>query len=179
MGLAIIVQQQLQTAGAMHSVRKAVASDAEGIVELANKNSFKIGPDGNLSGELIPLKLQGVLATIGSSGFYVAMVGDDIVGCDSVAEYLDTIEMRSLAVAEAYRGNGIASSLVQACASETAQRGYRELFTLTKPGNIPVFEKFGFVIASQVPAAKYQKECSGCIYLENKLCVEVPMVMKL
>ena len=81
--------------------------------------------------------------------FFVAEEEGHIVGCCALEVYSQRLaEVRSLAVIEEYRGQGIASQLVAACLTEARKRGIYEVLTIT--GTPPLFEKQGFDAFNQV-----------------------------
>lgn len=138
-------------------VRKAVASDSQGIAELVNAFTFR--SDG--SGQLIPLTTDDIFGSINKGLFYVAGQEGKVLACGSVVEYGGMAELRSLAVSRQHQGNGFGTALIQTCVREAKQRGYSALYTLTQQQNFALFENQGFE-KSDIPPEKLSKDCAKC-----------------
>lgn len=75
--------------------------------------------------------------------FFVAEEGGVIVGCCALEIYSQRLaEVRSLAVASAHQGKGIASALVEACVERAKEKEVYEVLSIT--GTPEFFEKRGF-----------------------------------
>ncbi|MBI3034216.1 GNAT family N-acetyltransferase [Candidatus Woesearchaeota archaeon] len=161
-------------------VRQAILADAPQIKAWADKYKFSIASNGFLEakGMLLPITEQRVIEVTLQNGFYVA-ANPRIIGCNSLVEYADIAEMRTLAVDGQYQKRGIGGLLVRAVAEEALARGHSQMLTLTKRENVPIFERWGFVTAQNFPASKYQQDCADCRLMEYGLCDEIPMIMTL
>ena len=79
--------------------------------------------------------------------FFVAEHRGEIVACCALQVYSRRLaEVRSLAVREDYRGQGIAARLVDACRERGRQRKVRQLFAVTSSPEF--FERRGFTVHS-------------------------------
>jgi amino-acid N-acetyltransferase len=79
----------------------------------------------------------------GVTSFFVATVGDEIVGCCALQVYSKRLaEVRSLAVHPDFQKRRIASQLVELCKQRARARGVRELFAVTSQASF--FERAGF-----------------------------------
>ena len=77
--------------------------------------------------------------------FFVAEHRGEIVACCALQVYSRRLaEVRSLAVREDYRGQGIAARLVDACRERGRQRRVRQLFAVTSYPDF--FERRGFTV---------------------------------
>ncbi|MHB1086341.1 MAG: GNAT family N-acetyltransferase [Minisyncoccota bacterium] len=75
--------------------------------------------------------------------FYLAEDSGKVVGCCALEVYSQRLaEVRSLAVLPDYRGQGIATTLVEKCLAEADALGVYEVLTIT--GATSLFEKQGF-----------------------------------
>lgn len=83
----------------------------------------------------------------------VALVDGLVVG--TVQHYLDEDRLRivGLGVLEEYRKRGVAKALVESLVSLAKHKRLEGIAarTVRETGNVPVFEKLGFVVASDVP----------------------------
>lgn len=78
-----------------------------------------------------------------SSEFFVALLSDKIIACCALAVYSKRLaEVRSLAVAEAYKGNGVGPKLIEACLKKAREKKIHEVLAIT--GAVETFEKQGF-----------------------------------
>jgi amino-acid N-acetyltransferase len=75
--------------------------------------------------------------------FIVARDGDDIVGCSGSEAHSFAALIRSVAVAETHRGQGIGRRMVRQLLDRLASRGIREFYLLTTTAQ-PYFAKRGF-----------------------------------
>ncbi len=81
------------------------------------------------------------------ASFFVAEVGGQIVGCCALQIYSRRLgEVRSLAVRVDFRGQRIASRLVEACRDRARERRVRQLLAVTS--NTAFFERAGFKMHS-------------------------------
>jgi amino-acid N-acetyltransferase len=75
--------------------------------------------------------------------FFVALVGDRIVGCCALQIYSRRLaEVRSLVVHPDFQGRGIASRLLEQCQQRGRERGVKQLLVVT--GEVTLFERLGF-----------------------------------
>jgi amino-acid N-acetyltransferase len=75
--------------------------------------------------------------------FYLAEDDGKIIGCCALEVYSQRLaEVRSLAVLPDYRGQGVATTLVEKCLTEADALGVYEVLTIT--GATSLFEKQGF-----------------------------------
>ncbi|MDR0355751.1 MAG: N-acetyltransferase [Deltaproteobacteria bacterium] len=108
--------------------------------------------------------------------FYVAKSEPDAMILAGVGAlqitWEDLAEVRSLAVAEEYRMQGLGRGLTEAIEAEARSLGVRRMFSLTyKPG---FFEKMGYRrISLESLPKKIWTVCINCIHYPN--CLEIPM----
>ncbi len=103
--------------------------------------------------------------------------GDHVVGCAALElVWRDLAEIKSLAVDEACRGQGLGGALVQATIEEGRRLGLERIFALTRERRF--FEKLRF---AEVPRDslphKVWTDCVRCPLQEN--CDEIAMVLPL
>ena len=110
--------------------------------------------------------------------YYVARVGDRVVGCAAVhTVWEDLAELKGMAVDEDCQGLGIGQKLAEACLRDAAEYGVRRVFTLTlRPG---FFEKVGFATTdiAGLPR-KVWGECYRCPKYQTS-CDEIAMTLDL
>jgi len=102
----------------------------------------------------------------------------EIVGY--VALHIHTIalaEIRSLVVAEQFRGRGIGEKLVDTALEEGRKLGVKEVLTLTYRGSF--FERLGFreIAKETIPEHKIWADCIRCIHFP--VCYEVSLIKQL
>src|SRR5436309_2452849 len=100
-----------------------------------------------------------------------------VVGCTALAIiWADLTEVRSLAVDESYRGQGIGKRLVEWCVEEARRLQIRRLMSLTYEQTF--FEKLGFEVVNkdQLPL-KVWSDCVRCPKRDD--CDEIAMVRTL
>ncbi len=126
-------------------------------------------------GLMLPRTAESVLCCLES--WLVAEAGGQVIGCVSLVRYSDALcEVRSLAVREDWRGQGIASRLVRAALGLAREQGYRRVLTLTRAPRL--FEKLGFRLdaVTNFPE-KVWKDCAPCPF--KATCDEVALVYTL
>src|ERR1700761_5143313 len=98
----------------------------------------------------------------------------EIMGCVALAIlWADLAEVRSLAVDERFRGQGIGSELVRWCLDEGRRLQIRKIMSLTYEQRF--FEKLGFeVVEKETLPLKVWSDCVKCPKNEN--CDEIAMV---
>ncbi len=106
--------------------------------------------------------------------FCVYEAGGNVVGCVAVSiVWADLAEVRSLAVEEANRGQGIGRRLVGWCVEEARRLQIRRLMSLTYEQ--PFFEKLGFeVVSKESLPLKVWSDCVRCPKRDG--CDEIAMV---
>ena len=88
--------------------------------------------------------------------FFVARHESGIVGCAALVIYTKRLaELRTLAVAEAYKKNGIAPELVYACISKAQKAGVKDVLAIS--GNKDFFEKLNFSTFKDEKYALFRK----------------------
>lgn len=99
------------------------------------------------------------------------------VGCVSLVRYNDELcEVRSLAVADSMRGQGLGSELVKASIALAAEWNMRRVLTLTRA--VDFFLKLGFIrdVLANYPQ-KVWKDCGPCPF--KHACDEVALIYHL
>lgn len=95
------------------------------------------------------------------SGFVVALLGDDVVGCGALhAMNSELVEVRSLVVDASVRSMGIGSRLGRALVEKARTEGFSRVFTLTD--NPRFFVRLGFHPTDR--ATLPQKVWTDCIF---------------
>lgn len=145
-------------------IRRATLDDARGIADLVNL--------GEREGQLLPRSIESICATI--DDWIIAEERGRIVGVGSLVEMNHAlVEVRSLAVAPAYRQCGIGSKIVNALVDAARARGRPTVFALTRA--VLFFEKLGFIITDKENfPEKVWRDCSICPV--QFACDEVAMV---
>lgn len=134
------------------TIRKAKLIDAQAIAELVNL--------GEREGQLLPRSIESIRASI--DDWIIALDADRIVGVGSLLEMGNTLsEIRSLAVAPAYRKHGIGAQIVNALIDLARERKIPTVFALTRA--VLFFEKLGFHITDKENfPEKVWRDCSIC-----------------
>lgn len=148
-------------------VRRAGPKDVSGIDALVASYAKR--------GELLPRSKRDIASSL--DNWVVAVRGDTVQACGSLVHYTPTLsEIRSLAVAEGSRRNGLGMALGQALIEEARERGVTTLFALTRSKNF--FQKLGFELslAPRFPE-KVWRDCRLCPIQDR--CDEVAVVMNL
>jgi amino-acid N-acetyltransferase len=112
------------------------------------------------AGHLLPRTLEDVRLHI--SRFVVALVEDAVVGCAELAPLSrDVAEVRSLVVAEAFRGRQIGPKLVAHVAAAGTERGFSTLCAFAhEPAH---FVRMGFTIVPHIwVPEKIAHDCTSC-----------------
>jgi len=148
------------------TVRKALPSDAERIHELAYVYSKR--------DEMLPLSFSEVYERI--RDFVVTEKNGEVVGCCALRiSWADLGEVRSLAVAEQWKGKGVGKRMVEELVADAKRLGLIRVFTLTNKPDF--FKKLGFskTDKNNLPM-KVWGECVKCCKFAN--CDEQAMVRK-
>ncbi len=148
-------------------VRKALLSDAKSIHALVSEHAQR--------GLLLPRSLNSIYEHI--RDFWVYEENGEIVGCASLQiVWEDLAEIRSLAVKEERRGEGIGGKLVEACLREADQLGVERVFSLTYAREF--FERMGFrVIDKGALPHKVWGDCVNCPKFPE--CDEIAVIIEL
>jgi amino-acid N-acetyltransferase len=149
------------------NVEKARISDAQQMHELVNKFADK--------GEMLPRALSEIYEDI-RDYFIIRDSKQNVIACVALhINWSDLAEIRTLAVSEAKRKQGLGSLLIKSCLDEARELGIPTVFCLTyKP---IVFEKNGFVQVDKMELPrKIWSECFRCPKFPD--CDEVALVYK-
>ena len=135
-----------------YKFRKATLQDVKDMQTLINRQAAR--------NKMLPRSLHDLYEYL--RDFFVCTEGEKVVGvCALHITWEDLGEVRSLAVAERHRRNGIGRALVKKCLSEARKLGLRRVFSLTYcPG---FFAGLGFssVDKAELPH-KVWAECIRC-----------------
>ena len=135
-----------------------------------------------------PRDLQSVLSLLAAAGltvdgveehfrsFWVAEVGDAVVGAVGLERYGRYALLRSLVVSAAHRGRGLGQALTRRALDEAAVGDYSDVYLLTETAE-EFFPRFGFapVDRERVPDAvrqsvEFQGVCSDtCAVMTSSL----------
>jgi putative acetyltransferase len=104
--------------------------------------------------------------------FWTAWNGTTLIGCGAIKELTPKhAEVKSMRIAAAYRGQGIASKLLCHIVTQAQQRGYERLSLET--GSMPYFEpartlyeKFGFTYCA--PFSTYKEDVNS-VFMTKEL----------
>jgi len=127
------------------------------------------------AGRMLPRSEEIMRANI--QDWRVAYLDNVIIGCVSLVFFTPQLcEIRSLAVAESYRQNGLGKKLVQAAVDLAEERGAVNVLTLTRAPYL--FEQFGFERDDiRNFHQKVQQDCQLCPFLT--CCDEVALLLKI
>jgi amino-acid N-acetyltransferase len=144
-------------------IRPATLTDVPQMLELLNTHVRR--------GDVLPRSAKSIQDTIDDW-----LVGEDNAGisaCGSLLYYTPVLaEVRSLAVHDRTKGQGVGSALVQQLMHIATQRQTPTLFTLTRA--VHFFAKLGFTITDKNHyPQKVWKDCHICPLLTN--CDETAM----
>lgn len=126
--------------------------------------------------ELLPRSLSEIYENL--QQFYVAAKGDQVVGCCALyITWAGLAEVKALAVAPEFQGQGLGKRLLKTIIQEAKRLGVKTLFTLTIREGL--FKKFGFKRAkkSALPH-KVWTECVRCPYFPEA-CIETSLTLTL
>jgi len=109
--------------------------------------------------------------------FWSVWEGEDLVGCGALKELsADAGEIKSMRTAEAHRGRGVASRMLEHIVEEARRRRYRHLhldtgsFAEFAPARA-LYERFGFTYRG--PFGSYRDDPNS-VFMTRALCDEVP-----
>jgi len=147
-------------------IRKAKLSDSESIHKLVNYYAKK--------GLMLPRSRSALYEYI--RNYSVMEDNGEVIGVGALSIlWSDLAEVRTLAVKEAYAGQGIGKQLVDHFLAEAKELGIKKVFTLTY--QTAFFEKCGFkTISKDDMPHKIWKDCLNCPKFPN--CDEVLMVIE-
>ncbi len=149
-------------------IRPARVADAQAICHLVNFYAER--------GRMLHKSLEDVYEMLRE--FLVAEEADgDVTGCVATdIVWGDLAEIKSLAVAEPHRGEGIGAALVSAAVADARRLGIARLFALTY--EMEFFSRLGFkVIARDRLPEKVWRECLACPKVDS--CDETAMLLQL
>jgi len=148
-------------------IRKARVADAEAIAQAINERAAL--------GELLPRSQHHVYQNL--RDFMVYETEGRIVGTGAVhVLWSDLGELRALAVAGPWQGQGIGTAIVRALLEDARRMGLPRVFGFTyKPG---FFQRLGsYQVDKEALPRKVWGECIHCVKFPN--CDEVAMVFDL
>jgi amino-acid N-acetyltransferase len=148
-------------------VRRARPQDVPGIAALVEKYAKR--------GELLPRSSEEIASSL--DNWLVVAQGNTIRACGSLVHYTPTLsEVRSLAVSEGAKRNGLGMAIGQALTEEARSRGVHKVFALTRATDF--FQKLGFELSpSEQFPEKVWRDCRMCPIRDR--CDEVAVVMNL
>ena len=148
-------------------IRPATEADIAGILEIVNEYAAQ-----NLMLPRTAAQIRLVLRH-----FLVAESEGRVAGCGSLVELTPGLaELRSLAVAPAWRGTGLGRRLVQALIERARQAGYEQLCALTLAEGF--FTRLGFTTVDRwAISPKIWHECIYCPKFDA--CDEIAVLMTL
>lgn len=147
----------LPPAGGAPVLRPATLQDVAAITGLINFYAAR--------GEMLPRKEESVRQHI--QQFIVAEDAGRVIACGALHHWdARSAEIRSLAVAAEYAGQGLGTKIVRELDEHGVQMGYEYAFALVL--KIGFFEKLGYVVASKSTLPqKVWGDCIICPFLYN------------
>ena len=148
-------------------IRPATVLDAKAICNLVNYYAER--------GRMLHRSLESVYLAL--RDFLVAEEDGQILGCVAIGIFWsDLAEVKSLAVADDRKGQGIGKTLVAAAFQDARELGVRKLFALTYEKGF--FQAQGFeVIDRGTLPEKVWRECIACP--KTDACDEIAMIREL
>jgi len=148
-------------------IRKAYVHEVKEIYKIIQKNSE--------AGKLLPRSYNQLYENI--RDFFVFEKNKSIIGiCALHISWENLAEIKSLAVLEPERKNGIGTELLKACLKEAKELGIKQVFTLTYV--VEFFKKNGFKeVEKNTLPHKIWSECVNCVHFPD--CNEIAMMMDL
>lgn len=148
-------------------IRPAREADVAGIAALVNEHARR--------GDLLPRSLASIYQQL--ENWIIADRAGEIVGCVSLLRYTSgLVEVRSLAIDDSLKGNGVGSRLVVTLIEEARARRVPTLFALTRA--VRFFARLGFQEAGMAEfPEKVWHDCRLCPVRFN--CDETAMVLRL
>ena len=148
----------------MVQVEKAKIQDIPQIHRLINDYAGK--------GEMLARPLSELYEDI--RDYFVIKEGDDVLACGALhVSWSDLAEVRSVAVAEGRKNQGLGATLVAACLEEAAALGIKSVFCFTyQPA---FFKRSGFVDVDKMELPrKVWTDCFRCPKFPN--CDETALI---
>jgi len=126
-------------------------------------------------GIMLPRSMEMLQAQIDL--FVVAEMDGQIVGCGSLCQLgKDLVEIRSLGIIDAYKGQGIGKQLVHFLTEEAKALRIPKIMALTY--EVAFFEKNGFtVVPKEIFPEKVWKDCVFC--KKQHCCDEIAVLKRL
>lgn len=139
------------------TIRPAGVADGQAIYELVNTYGRQ--------GLMLPVSQSAVYQAI--RDFVVAEEGNQILGCGALQiAWGDMGEIRSLAVADGFQGQGIGRRIVSRLIEEARYLGLRQVFALTY--QLPFFLRMDFQpIEKDALPQKIWADCVNCVKFPN------------
>ncbi|RUS48753.1 N-acetyltransferase [Cohnella sp. AR92] len=147
--------------------RKALPADVEALHELIQGYAAK--------GIMLPRSREALLRHIDS--FFVAEEGGKLIGCGSLFRLgADLVEIRSLGMAEGYKGKGLGTMIVNALIEEARAMKIPKIMALTYA--VDFFLKNDFkVVDKEIFPEKVWTDCVHCS--KQQCCDEIAVVRML
>jgi len=144
--------------------RKALPHDVDALFELIQDYAAK--------GIMLPRSREALIRKIDT--FTVAEDNGRLIGCGSLFQLgKDLVEIRSLGIAEGYKGRGIGTMLVDALMAEAKELGIPKVMALTY--EVSFFKKNGFqVVDKEIFPEKVWTDCVNCPKRDN--CDEIAVL---
>lgn len=138
--------------GSVGVVRKARVDDVLRTAELINSYASQ--------GLMLPKSLDQLYQNL--RDLVVVEVSGEVIGCGALhVIWHDLAEIRSLAVAEPYTGNGVGRQIVTQLLAEARELGVPMVFALTY--QVEFFERLGFhKVAKETLPRKIWTDCLNC-----------------
>ncbi len=147
-------------------LRKAKMSDVEGIQGLVNRFADQ--------GAMLARPLSEIYENL--RDYYVTEADGQLIGCVALhINWSDLVEVKSLAVDQAWQGRGVGRRLVDACLEEARELGLTTVFALTMEPEF--FARLGFTrgVVDELPR-KVWVECYRCPKFPK--CDEIAMLYR-
>jgi amino-acid N-acetyltransferase len=138
--------------GGQPLLRRATPDDVPGITLLVNIHARR--------GDLLPRSQEAIRETL--NDWLVVVDGEGVLACGSLLPYTPELaEVRSLAVHDRGKRQGLGTSLVQGLIELARERQVPTLFTLTRA--VPFFKGLGFQVTDKEHyPQKVWKDCNIC-----------------
>lgn len=147
--------------------RKAHSGDVEALYELIQGYASQ--------GIMLPRSREALTRSIDS--FVVAEDAEKLIGCGSLCRLgNDLVEIRSLGIAEGYKGQRIGSRLVDALIEEARMQGIPKVMALTY--EVSFFQKNGFeIVDKEIFPEKVWTDCVNCP--KQQCCDEIAVLKRI
>jgi amino-acid N-acetyltransferase len=151
--------------GQLLVVRQAARADVGAITALIKTHAAR--------GNLLPRSRKNIEDTLPNwlVAVHAGAAAGQILGCVNLFPYGPGLyEVRSLAVDDGARGEGVGTRLVEALEQVASQRGGQTLFALTRA--VPFFERLGFMVTDRYRfPEKVWNACRHCPLIDD--CDEI------